>query len=80
MNNPENKEEIFKKNATFGSGIALTATGIAAFTTALPAMTGVCVTAGLLGSGYAAFNYYKSLQAGQKSDQDESEKNGNSQN
>jgi hypothetical protein len=53
--------EEHKKFTTLGSGIALGATGVAAFTTAAPVLTGVFVGAALISSGVAAYNYYKAL-------------------
>jgi len=56
------KETEHKKWASIGSGIALGATGAAAFTTAVPALTGIFLGTAMLSGGVAAYNYYKRLE------------------
>lgn len=56
------KEAEHKRWATIGSGIALGATGAAAFTTLAPALTGVFLGTAMLSGGFAAYNFYKRLE------------------
>ncbi len=58
-----NKEEHeYKKWTSVGSGIALAASGAAAFTTAAPVLTGVFIGTAALSSTIAAYNWYRKMK------------------
>lgn len=61
-----NKEDSYKTFTGISSGVALAATGIAAFTPIAPIAAGIFIGTAVLGSGIATFSYYKSLEEHRK--------------
>ena len=51
----------YDKGLSFGSTLAVAATGAAAFTSA-PLLTGIFIGTAALSSGFAAYNYYKAAK------------------